>query len=203
MTKRYFMIFILFMAVLFANAAMAECNGFYLAGRGGSAKYKVDEGRSHIHNNISNYVVDKRRFMASGALGYRYNHFRAEIEYVWRRKNSEKIANITKARFKSHSYMFVVYYDFFPDYWFTPFIDAGIGNTHNKLSFHNKVVNSRYSVKDNNFTWSLGAGLSAKLTNRWNFDIGYRYYDMGELAKHNGKTEVKDQEIYAGMRYVL
>ena len=99
--------------------------------------------------------------------------------------------------------MFVVYYDFFPDYWFTPFIDAGVGYTRNKFDFHNRVVNVRYSAKDNNFTWSLGAGLSAKLTNRWNLDIGYRYYDMGELAEHNGKTDVTDQEIYAGMRYVF
>jgi opacity protein-like surface antigen len=142
--------------------------------------------------------------MASGALGYRYKNFRAEAEYIWRRKNSEKIADITKARFKSHSYMFVVYYDFFPDYWFTPFVNAGVGYTHSKFHFRNKTVNASYSSKDNAFTWSLGAGLSAKLTNRWNLDIGYRYYDMGELSnKYKGKNDITNQEIYAGMRYVL
>jgi outer membrane autotransporter protein len=100
--------------------------------------------------------------------------------------------------------MFVVYYDFFPDYWFTPFVNAGVGYTHSKFHFRNKTVNASYSSKDNAFTWSLGAGLSAKLTNRWNLDIGYRYYDMGELSnKYKGKNDITNQEIYAGMRYVL
>jgi len=205
MTNKYLVFLILFITAIvsFSNVSKAGCDGFYLASRGGSAKYKIDDKRSSVHNNISDYVVDKRRLMISGALGYRYKHFRTELEYIWRRKNSEKIANITKAQFKSHSYMFVVYYDFFPYSWFTPFVNAGVGYTRNKLNFRNRIVNVSYTAKDNNFTWSLGAGLSAKLTNRWNLDVGYRYYDMGELSEHKGKTDVDDHEIYAGLRYVL
>ena len=205
MTKKYFIFSILFaFALLFsATTAKAECNGFYFAGRGGTAKYKVSDHKSNVHNNISNYAIDRRRVMVSGALGYRHDNYRAEIEYVWRRKNSEKIADIAKARFKSHSYMFVVYYDFFPASWFTPFVNAGLGYTHSKVRFHNKTAHTHYSAKDNAFTWSLGAGLSAKITNRLNFDIGYRYYDMGNLSEHSGKTDLSDQEIYAGIRYIL
>jgi opacity protein-like surface antigen len=60
-------------------------------------------------------------------------------------------------------------------------------------------------MKDNSFTWSLGAGISAKITNRLNMDIGYRYYDMGdgELNVYNGKTETDAHEVYMGLRYVL
>ena len=205
MTKKYktLLAFLISAFVFVSYTANAECDGFYLAARGGTAKYKVEDDRSGVSSNLSDYVVDKKRFMASGALGYRYKHVRAELEYVWRRKNKETIAGITEGQFKSHSYMFVVYYDFFPYSWFTPFVNAGVGYTKSKLTFYNKTVDAHYRAKDDSFTWSLGAGISAKVTNRLNFDLGYRYYDMGELAQHNGKTEVKDQEIYAGLRYVL
>ena len=100
--------------------------------------------------------------------------------------------------------MFVVYYDFFPYTWFTPFVNAGIGYTNNKLTIRNTSVDVTHNIKANSFTWSLGAGISAKITNRLNMDLGYRYYDMGDdLNKHNGKTETTDQEIYMGLRYVL
>lgn len=190
-------------AILFTvSAAKAECDGFYIAARGGMAKYDID-GKKSSANDASNYVVDKKRFMASGALGYRYKHVRAELEYVWRRKNTETVIGMSKARFKSHSYMFVVYYDFFPYSWFTPFVNAGVGYTRHRLDFENKIINTKYSTKDNNFTWSLGAGISAKITNRLNLDAGYRYYDMGDISKNSRKTNVDDQEIYMGLRYIL
>jgi opacity protein-like surface antigen len=101
--------------------------------------------------------------------------------------------------------MFVVYYDFFPYFWFTPFVNAGVGMTQNNLKIKDRVTGANLqSSKDDEFTWSVGGGISLKLTNRWNDDFGYRYYDMGKLAVLNGKkTDVKDQEVYAGLRYVF
>lgn len=183
------------------NNAYAECDGVYLAGRAGFAKYKIDD--KHSNDKRSDYVVDKKRFMASGALGYRYEHFRGELEYVWRKKNSKQITEFANGKFKSESFMFVVYYDFFPYSWFTPFVNAGLGYSRNKLSIQNSAVDTSYKVKENAFTWSLGAGISAKVTNRLNVDLGYRYYDMGSLDTFNGKTSLDDQEIYLGLRYVL
>lgn len=191
---------VLFCSVQTANAG---CDGFYLAGRGGVARYSVDSKSKGPVNDAANYVVDKDRFMASGALGYRYKHVRGELEYVWRRKNTETVLGMNKARYKSHSYMFVVYYDFFPNSWFTPFVNAGVGNTRHKLNYTDKINGTHYTNKDNNFTWSLGAGISAKLTTRWNLDAGYRYYDMGDIKLSNGKTDVDDQEFYMGLRYIL
>lgn len=204
MTKKFNII--LLMAVLFiavAKNVKAECDGFYIAGRAGYAKYEMEDDRSNVNSNVSDYVVDKKRFLASGALGYRYKHFRGELEYIWRKNNSDLIAGYTEGKFKSHSYMFVVYYDFFPYSWFTPFINAGIGYSRTKLSLYNTTVDVGHKIKENGLTWSLGAGISAKLTNRWNLDVGYRYYDMGELSVYNGDTTVDNQEVYVGLRYVL
>lgn len=189
--------------VLSAQTANAECDGFYIAGRIGQAKYKLKDDRSGVSGSYSDYVIDKKRLMASGALGYRYKHVRAELEYIWRKKNSEDVTEFTEGSFKSQSYMLVLYYDFMPYYWFTPFVNAGIGYTRSKLGINNVVTPFRHTIKEDAFTWSLGAGLSAKITNRWNLDIGYRYFDMGDLSMYNGKTTLEDQEIYAGLRYVL
>ena len=188
------------------KSAVAGCDGFYLAARGGVAKYDVSDDRSNTPGKGSDYVIDKKRFMASGALGYRYKHFRTELEYVWRRKNTEVIAGVTKGQFRSESYMFVVYYDFFPYTWFTPYINAGAGYTKSRLNtdiYAGANPLFHYKKDDRNFTWSLGAGISAKITNRLNFDIGYRYYDMGDFSMLNGKTDMEDHEVYAGFRYVL
>ena len=87
---------VLFCSVQTANAG---CDGFYLAGRGGVARYSVDSKSKGPVNDAANYVVDKDRFMASGALGYRYKHVRGELEYVWRRKNTETVLGMNKARY--------------------------------------------------------------------------------------------------------
>ncbi|MCM1323126.1 MAG: outer membrane beta-barrel protein [Acetobacter sp.] len=204
MTKAIKVILVLISIITFSTTSVyAECDGFYLAGRIGQAKYKLEDGRGSVDSSHSDYIVDKKRLLLSGAIGYRYEHFRAEFEYIWRKKNSKQIAGITTGKFSSPSYMFVVYYDFFPYYWFTPFVNAGIGYTRSKLSFSNSTTDTKYSIKENAFTWSLGAGITAKVTNRFNVDFGYRYYDMGELSVFNGKTDLEDHEIYLGLRYVL
>lgn len=204
MIKKLNLFFVLLGAVFFLSSTQvkAECDGFYMAARGGLAMYKIDGGKSKT-NNASDYVVDKDRFIFSTGLGYRAGHFRTEFEYLWRRKNQEKVISMNTATFKSHSYMFVVYYDFFPNYWFTPFVNAGVGYTRNKLTFAERDGSNSYKKRDDNFTWSLGAGVSAKLTNRWNLDFGYRYYDMGDISMYYGSTDLTDHEVYMGLRYVF
>ncbi|MBR5154761.1 MAG: porin family protein [Alphaproteobacteria bacterium] len=204
MTKKIIFILLTVLGMFFTTNSYAECDGFYIAGRLGQAKLKLEEARGNVDGYGNDKLINKKRLMASGAIGYRHEHWRAELEYVWRKKNEKKLTEFSKAGFKSQSYMFVVYYDFFPYTWFTPFVNAGIGYTNNKLTIRNTSVDNTDNIKANSFTWSLGAGISAKITNRLNMDLGYRYYDMGDdLNKHNGKTETTDQEIYMGLRYVL
>ena len=203
MTKKIF--FTLIATIFVATNSYAECDGFYLAGRIGQAKIEVEENRSGFNNYSNDGLTNKKRLVLSGAIGYRHEHWRAELEYIWRKKNEKNVTEFTKSGFRSQSYMFVVYYDFFPYTWFTPFVNAGIGYSNNKLNIRNTTVDVTHNIKAESFTWSLGAGISAKITNRLNMDVGYRYYDMGdgELNIYNGKTETTAQEVYMGLRYVL
>lgn len=190
-----------------ASNAMADCNGFYLGGRGGIVKHDYSKKGNNAFDTDG---LDKNKLMLSGALGYRYNYFRTEVEYVWRDKSEKTYhgdaGESVKYNFRSYSYMLNGYFDFAPYRWFTPYVSAGIGLTKMKYkdtytfpdgSHDTGTTNGNYSPT--RFTWSVGGGLSVKVTNRFNVDAGYRYYDMGSI-KH---ADVTAHEIYTGLRYVF
>lgn len=203
----------LVLGLAFTADAWADCNGVYLGLRGGVVKHKIDNPKSGGTGN-SNDDFDKNRFMMSGALGYRYNYVRTELEYVWRNKVNQTLdvddGDKIRQEFRTESYMLNGYIDFAPFHWITPYVGAGIGYT--KLKYNSKYVTADGKTMPNlsenynkkNFTWSVGGGLSVKVTNRFNVDGGYRYYDMGDIKHENGKkTGVKAHEVYAGVRYVF
>ncbi|MBR2299452.1 MAG: porin family protein [Alphaproteobacteria bacterium] len=180
----------------FANPASAECNGIYGAIRGGAVKLDAD----HLQGNL-----DDTRMMISGALGYRYEYFRAELEYVWRKYNKDtQKAMGYKTMLKSYSYMLNGYYDILPYNWWTPYVGVGLGMTKTRYLDKNlNPVSVNEQWKKTKFTWSLGAGLSLKVTNRFNVDAGYRYYNFGKPGHEGVKYKVTAQEVYAGIRYVF
>ncbi len=185
----------------FAMPAHAECDGWYGALRAGVVQHDVSDSGDIA--DISGDNLDDNRLMISGALGYRYEHFRGELEYVWRKYTDDEVTtdNLSDTiKFKSYSYMFNVYYDLLPYNWWSPYVGAGLGYT--RLKYSNVDTNWGYSngkYKEGNFTWALGAGVSVKVTNRFNVDLGYRYYDMGSM-KH---ADITAQELYGGVRYVF
>ena len=178
----------------FATSANAECDGIYGALRLGAVKHDAPKLQSKLED---------QRFMMSGALGYRYEYFRAELEYVWRKYNRDVDRELNeKALLKTYSYMFNVYYDILPYNWWSPFVGAGVGLTKTRYTDRDaRYINANWSKSK--FTWSLGGGLSLKVTNRFNVDAGYRYYDFGKPGDNGIKYKVKAQEIYAGIRYVF
>ena len=200
----------LVLGLAFTADALADCNGFYLGLRGGVVKHKLDNPKSgNTANGADDF--DKNRFMMSGALGYRYNYVRTELEYIWRNKVNQTLTDEyndrTRQEFKSQSYMLNAYIDLAPYYWITPYIGGGIGYTKLKYSssypdVYPPIAGENYNKK--RFTWSLGGGLSVKVTNRFNVDAGYRYYDMGDIKHESGKkTGVTAHEVYGGVRYVF
>jgi opacity protein-like surface antigen len=181
--------------------AQAECDGPYVALRGGIVKHGID-GQVTSGTDDSDLIEDER-LMISGALGYRYEHWRGELEYVWRKHSSDTDdESFATRKFKSYSYMANMYYDIFPYHWWTPYVGAGIGLTKLQTSEVTQwgiVRSTDGNYKPMNFTWSVGAGLSLKVTNRFNVDLGYRYYDMNHIRQ----ADIDAQEVYGGIRYVF
>lgn len=180
------------LALGFALTANAGCDGIYLAGRVGNARHKSD---TPLREGVS---IDKDVLMLSGALGYRYGYVRTELEYVWRDGVDHKASHGGSDKWETESYMWNAYWDLSPYTWFTPYLSAGIGFT--KMEFEYDLIMFDGSEKHTKFTWSLGGGISAQVTNRFNIDAGYRYYHFGNFKD---AKKVEAHEIYGGLRYVF
>jgi len=181
-------------ALLTSFAAKAECDGIYGAFRAGVVQHDADKLQQGL---------DDRRFMMSGALGYRWEYFRTELEYVWRKYNKEVIKN-DRGLLKTYSYMWNVYYDILPYNWWSPYVGAGIGfSTIRYNEKHLVGITNNWGWKTTKFSWSLGGGLSLKVTNRLNLDVGYRYYDLGSPRYKGARYDISAQEVYGGLRYVF
>lgn len=188
------------LGLCFVSEARADCNGPYLGIRGGAAKTKYDD---------NDYIKNKWKTMVSGALGWRQDYFRIEGEYIWRDRAKERMdlnnGDYAQYSLKSYSFMANVYYDIRPYSAFSPYLNAGIGMTKLKYSDKYKMPDETYSATNNgnygprNFTWSVGAGATLKVTSRFNIDAGYRYFDMGSIKK----ADITTHEIYGGIRYVF
>lgn len=192
--------------------AFASCDGPYLAIRGGIANHTLGD-KDENDGMDEKLEVDDNSLMLSGALGYRYKYFRIEGEYIWRKDSKGKttlygkvpgtdqyIANTSTSEFSSKSYMANIYWDLSPYTMFTPYISAGLGITSLEYTFKMNDSNKTHvPYKEDNFTWSVGGGLSAQVTSRFNIDLGYRYFDMGELES----GAIHNHEVYGGLRYTF
>lgn len=195
------------------TSSFASCDGPYLAVRGGVANHTLGDKDENKATDRKLDAGDNLK-MFSGALGYRYKYFRIEAEYIWRetRENSSttlvprligdyRISRRTE-EFVSKSYMANIYWDMSPYTMFTPYLSAGLGITqleHNFKNYSSSGTPTTVKYDDDNFTWSVGGGLSAQVTTRFNIDLGYRYYDMGELKS----GAIHNHEVYGGVRYTF
>lgn len=181
-----------------ATTASAECDGFYMGVRGGIVNHNLGDSKEALGDRIE---VDDNSWMAGAAIGYRYTYFRAEVEYTWREETSEASGEVdaqNNSDFQTMSYMLNLYADLAPYSMFTPYVMAGIGMTNITYEFRG-FGGQPQKYEEDNFTWALGAGVSAKITNRFNVDFGYRFMNMGEIEK----ASVRAHEIYGGLRYVF
>lgn len=181
-----------FMVVGLSNTASAECDGIYLGVRGGTFKPKLDKS-----GELANaFEIGKRTWSFGGAIGYRYEYVRAELEVILRGEPDKTRGILGKEKFEAQSYMVNGFWDLSPYTMFTPYLMMGVGMSEVKASIS---ATHTYSKEDNVFTWAAGGGLSAKVTSRFNVDVGYRYFDFDKLEG----SKITAHEIYGGLRYVF
>lgn len=189
-------------ALVLASAVVSVASardGFYLGVKGGQT--------NHNMNSKDDASTDKSKFdfddvmMISGAVGYRYSFFRAEVEYTYRDDYSDRKvvgSGWSDNSLESSSYMLNGYFDFLPNYVVSPYVSGGLGFS--KLTYSNQDSGSvKYDWDKTNFTWSVGGGLTVRLNRCLNLDAGYRYLDMGTLEK----GDINAHEYYAGLRYTF
>lgn len=181
-----------------AGSALAR-DGYYVAVRGGITNSNMNDVDKTAADTAD--IDFDNVWMMSGAVGYRYSYFRAELEYSYREDHEEEVDTDVSSKFGSENLMLNAYLDFMPNYVVSPYIMAGVGIS--KLNLETTSVVGPFIVSDtyddNNFTWSVGAGLTVRINKCLNLDGGYRYIDMGDV----GEANVNAHEWYFGLRYTF
>lgn len=188
------------LAMSTALAATASArDGFYVAARGGLTNgnmNSVDAGTTSTADVDFDNV-----WMMSGAVGYRYSYFRAELEYVYHEDHEEEVAPGAGTEFSNTNYMLNGYIDLMPNYIVSPYLSAGIGYSNVQQTTTSTIGTATISREydSDNLTWSLGGGVTVRVNQCLNVDAGYRYMDMGDIDNAN----VNAHEWYFGLRYTF
>ncbi len=181
-----------------AGTASAR-DGWYAALRGGLTNSNMNDVDDSAGKKAD--IDFDNVWMMSGAVGYRYSYFRAELEYTYHEDHDETSATgLSGTEFGAQNLMLNGYIDFLPNYVVSPYISGGIGWSKIKLdTYSTTTTRTTVSNDADNFTWSLGAGMTIRINKCLNFDGGYRYIDMGDIENAN----VNAHEVYFGLRYTF
>ncbi|MFK7761140.1 MAG: outer membrane protein [Candidatus Midichloriaceae bacterium] len=167
--------------------------------------------------------------ICSIGFGYKINDkFRSEIAYSYTdlkyerttpdRTNPNKVTEF-KQKVNIQTGMLNLFYDVVTYQKLTPYLGVGIGyakiNLKETSMFTKPLKTTLRSNKSENLSYALMGGLSIDMTDRINFDIGYKFQDFGKAKGFNkyktphgkeGKMDPKSFKIKAhiaraGIRY--
>ena len=178
----------------------------------------VESGTSRDSSYAEKTKFNGKTWGGHLAVGAKAGPFRLETEYNHDRAtrkifNDEEEGQIsefgrTKVNLKTQSLLVNAYYDFNLCSRFTPYVSAGAGLAKLNLRIHDSYWTGKETTS--NFAWQIGAGVSYAATDNVDFDLGYRYVDMGAAYlereatpyyKESEKVNASRHELYAGIRY--
>jgi len=135
---------------------------------------------------------------SSVALGYRFSpHWRIEIEMS--RRDNELAATSTPGSSSGHfdttSILANVYYDFFANRRWTPYLGAGIG--HSWVDLDSFKINGQSLINDT--STALGfqgiGGVLFRIDERWTATFDYRYLRTTDPKVVNASGEFMDTSV--------
>ncbi|HAP0139127.1 TPA: porin family protein [Escherichia coli] len=154
-----------------------------------------------------------------------YGRGAADSRYTldtWSTQRGDGGREDTQNRLSVNTLMVNTYYDFRNNSAFTPWVSAGLGyaRVHHKATYTDTSWNKsgevsdisalHYSGYDNNFAWSIGAGVRYDVTSDIALDLSYRYLDAGKSSlsykdaegdKYKSEADVKSHDIMFGITY--
>ncbi len=154
-----------------------------------------------------------------------YGRGAADSRYTldtWRSPMGDGGREDTQNRLSVNTLMVNTYYDFRNSSAFTPWVSVGLGyaRVHHKATYTDTSWNEsgeisdisalHYSGYDNNFAWSIGAGVRYDVTPDIALDLSYRYLDAGKSSlsykdtegdKYKSEADVKSHDIMFGVTY--
>lgn len=221
-----------------AFTAQANDNsGLYLSAKGGYSfmKSSKSDTKYKFIDIKDDYDLDskiKNNYNLGGALGYDFYTkysvpIRTEIEFMTRGKNNNETKNISNDQkhitemanqLRLNSLMLNAYYDFKNSTSFTPYIGAGIGVVQLKNTLNMQLTDTqkpsaiqKYTLKakSKNIAWSLSAGIQYAITQNFDIDLSYRYFNAGNYTANykedkkeiNSKFKIESNDILLSVAY--
>ena len=218
---------LLALAGMQSASAFADDGSYYVAGRVVAAEHKAREMADSARPGIGAFVPGKQddKFTTgSFALGYTYNNgWRVEGEYTLPKTDTFTSGSTTFPLSNNVHYieaqrlMANVYRDFAITDQVSLYGSVGIGIARLKSDGWQGTVARQYNVgRQDNLSWSLGAGVAYSPIEKLTLDLGYRYVDMGRtesgwnafpnarlLQDEKMSANLVSSEIYLGGRYAF
>jgi opacity protein-like surface antigen len=184
---------IVFCLVLFISVANALPIGGYIGLRGGTSSGGFSEEKNGFK------VESEPHFFGGLNAGIRIdppflNAFRVELEGLYR-DSGAKIKHatfFTNKGIDSVTGLVNVYYDVISLPFVRGYVGGGVGYTKFTLDF---------LTGDKSFAYNLGVGVTATLLNILSVDLGWRYFNQGEIKINDTKLKVNSSDIYVGVRF--
>lgn len=189
--------------------------GYYTAARLSKVWQKAHNMDTSSRPGIGQFVSGDNKedfYNGSIAAGYQYgNGWRTEAEYTFKKKSeytsgsSRFPTSLNHHKTDVQRLMLNAYRDYNVYKNISVYGTAGIGIAKVKSSgWQNRPANQFDSNTDTNLAYSLGAGVSYEPIERLNFDLGYRYIDLGKVETgYNNFTNVrgfKDEQMKAHLK---
>ena len=159
----------------------------------GFSDVKDIKNTAPINGNIQTVKDDDVTVGFSGAVGYKWQKFRIEAEYLWRYRldfggnfevDSTDSTNFG-ANIQTQSIMLNALWDFENQTKFTPYIGGGVGWTEHdaEITRGNLVTgtSTRLDTTTDNIAWALKIGTTYSFSNNWYAVLSYSYVDLGDM----------------------
>ena len=188
--------------LLAISSSSAKDNNYYVKAEVGISKSEKIKSDQDFYKQSGNKSFNSDPLYSLG-FGYKINDkFRTEVTYSYTdlkykvntpsTGNKNVIINCAQ-KVNIQTGMINLFYDVATYQKLTPYIGFGLGYAKinpKKASFSIKNAETLYvSNKSENLTYALMGGVSIAMTDRVNFDIGYKFQDFGK-AKGFDKYKV-------------
>ena len=185
---------------MLAGAASAEGDFFVQGNLGASttkglnSKLSLDRtvaGKTNSYTKSDNLGTSALIGLEAGAKVH--EHVRVSINLDYRPGYSQKYTTNfgdIKAKVKTLSSMFNVYYDITEVNGFTPYITVGAGIARNEMKMEN-TNSSGYKKKNTGFAYKVGFGTKYAMSQDFDLDLRYQYVDLGKAKFEGTEKDIK------------
>ena len=187
--KKIFILITLCFLSLINNANAGLPLGAYIGVKG---SYSSGLSSISVDNILSLGDSDNPAFFSVSA-GVRLLKLRGELEYTKRYHMQTLTLNDGSTKDLSNdSIMANLYYNFLELPFIRLYVNGGIGTT---------KYSTNYVTNSPTFSYSAGAGVTLTLADTTSFDIGYRYFDMGDIELLDSrKVDMHSNDVYISLR---